>query len=660
MATRVCVAMMLAVAGTPIAAEETPVPSAAQPATFYVSPRGSDGWSGTRPDPAGDDGPLPTLALAVEKARKVEAGQARRIVVADGTYFVEQPLILGPQDSGLLVEAAPGAKPLLVGGRRIAGWQKDGEKFWAAKLPDAARRPGSGQASGPWDFRLLVVSGRFCPRARLPKTGTFNHLTNFDVPWMSTTGGGWKRKPTDEELTTMRYDPKDLEPWLDVKNAELTVYHMWDESVVGLKSMDTAAHALVFSTPAGHPPGAFGVKKYVVWNVREGMTEPGQWCLDRTAGKVVYWPREGEDMTKAEALAPVVESILRLEGTKDAPVRGVTVRGLSFTVTGTPLRAGGFGAGHFDGAVSVRAAEGCRLEDLEVFNAGGQGVKVSGKGLAVVRCEVHDTGACGIMAHGDDLVIEDNLVHDIGLTYPSAIGLVGGGKRGRIRHNEVHDTPYSAVNWGGEDVVIEANLLYRAMKVLHDGAGIYTFGSKRLVMRGNFIRDIVDTGGYGASAYYLDEQCEGCTVEGNLALRVARPSHNHMARDNTIRGNVFVCDADATVTFPRCSGFTFEKNVIVATGKITFQGIGAVTTLKDNVLFSRTGKVEGEKLKDYSGAGREEIKAGEAGVMADPQLLDGYEKGLCRFAPDSPALKLGIQPIDVSGAGRQVARKNAR
>lgn len=632
-------------AGAAWAATETPAGSAAQPVTFYVSPRGSDCWSGTRPDPTADDGPLPTLALAVEKARKVEAGKPRRIVVADGQYFVEQPIVLATQDSGLLIEAASGAKPVLVGGRRITGWEKDGDNLWAARLPAVAE--------GKWDFRMLSVSGRFAPRARFPKTGTLAHFTVFDVPWMSSTGGGWKRKPTPEELTTMVYAPKDLPPGLEVKNAEVQVYHMWDESVVGLKAIDAEKHTLTFSTPSGHPPGAFGVKKYVVWNTREGMTEPGQWYLDRAAGKVVYWPREGEDMAKAEVLAPTVESVLRIEGTKDGPVKNVTVRGLAVTVTTTPLKAGGFAAAAFDGAVAVRQAEACRVENLTVFNIAGQGIKANGKGVTVVRCEVRQAGACGIVFHGDDGAVEDCLVHDVGLAYPSAIGIFGGGKKSCVAHNEVHDTPYSAVNFSGEDVVIEANLLYRAMQVLHDGAGIYTFGSKRLVMRGNFIRDIIDTGGYGASAYYLDEQCQDCTVEGNLSLRVARPSHNHMAKNNTIRGNVFVCEGDATVTFPRCAGFTFEKNVIAAKGKITFQGIGAVTTMKDNVLWSAVGKVEGEKLKDYSGAGREGLKEGDSGVFADPKFLDGYEKGVVKFAAESPAAKLAIQPIDVSGAGRR-------
>ena len=88
--------------------------------------------------------------------------------------------------------------------------------------------------------------------------------------------------PTIRRITCL--DDPLLGPWLDLKNAEITVYHMWDESVVGVKSLDPATQVIRFANPAGHPPGAFGVHNYVVWNVREGMTAPGQWYLDRTAG----------------------------------------------------------------------------------------------------------------------------------------------------------------------------------------------------------------------------------------------------------------------------------------------------------------------------------------------------------------------------------------
>jgi len=612
--------------------------------TFFVAVSGSDSWSGRLPAPNPDrtDGPFATVGAACAAARKLGTVQSRKVIIQAGRYFLDKPLELNAGDAGLTIESAPGADVCLYGGRKVTGWKQDGEKFYSAALPGVKDRK--------WDFRALVVNGRFCSRARLPEEGFFEHLSSFDVPWMSTTGGGWKRKPTSEELTTLKYRSEDIGPWLDVGNAEVTIYHMWDESMVGLKAMDTVTRTLTFASPSGHPPGAFGVKKYVIWNVREGITEPGQWYLDRTAGKLVYWPMPGEDMAKAEVFAPVIESIIRIRGTRENPARDITVRGLTLSVTTTPLEAGGFGAGKFDGAISIASAENCRLIGLQIVNVGGQGIKASGDGLRIERCHVHNAGACGIRCRGAEAVVTDNHINDIGLTYPSAIALQGGGRDCILSHNEIHDCPYTAVNCGGQRNRIEHNLIYHAMKELHDGGGIYCFAGKDLVLRGNFIRDIIDTGGYGASAYYLDERSENCLIEGNLSVGILRPSHNHMAKGNTIRNNVFISDAEARITFPKSSNFTFERNVIRAKGQIVLENPDAITTLRNNVLFSAEGKIQCRRLKDYSQAGNYSFEADRENLSADPHIIE-FEKGRVRFAPDSPALKLGIEPIDVSGAG---------
>jgi len=612
--------------------------------TFFVAVDGSDSWSGRLPEsnPDRTDGPFATVGAACRAARKQGTDQPRKVIIQAGQYFLDRPLELNAGDAGLTIQSAPGADVCLYGGRKVAGWKKDGEKFYSVAL--------TGVKDRKWDFRALVVNGRFCRRARLPEEGFFEHLSTFDVPWMSTTGGGWKRKPSGEELTTLKYRSEDIGPWLDVGNAEVTIYHMWDESMVGLKAMDAGTRTLTFANPSGHPPGAFGVKKYVIWNIREGMTEPGQWYLDRTAGKLVYWPMPGEDMAKAEVFAPAIESIIRIRGTRENPARNITVCGLMLSVTTTPLEAGGFGAGKFDGAISVASAENCRLVGLEIVNVGGQGIKASGDGLRIERCHVHNAGACGIRCSGTEAVVTDNHIHDIGLTYPSAIALQGGGRDCLISHNEIHDCPYTAINCGGQRNRIEHNLIYHAMEELHDGGGIYCFAGKDLVLRGNFIRDIIDTGGYGASAYYLDERSENCLVEGNLSVGILRPSHNHMAKGNTIRNNIFISDADARITFPKSSNYTFERNVIQAKGQIVLENPGGITTLRNNVLFSAEGKIQCRKLKDYSQAGNYSFEADRENLLADPRLVE-FDKGTVSFAADSPALKLGIKPIDVSGAG---------
>src|SRR5262249_32239854 len=122
---------------------------------FYVATNGNDAWSGTllAPNAVRTDGPFATLARARDAARAANAGDGSRprISLYGGSYCLESPLELTAADSGLTIQAGLGEKPVLYGGRRITGWQRDGDRFWAARLPAVA--------AGKWDFRLLVVDG---------------------------------------------------------------------------------------------------------------------------------------------------------------------------------------------------------------------------------------------------------------------------------------------------------------------------------------------------------------------------------------------------------------------------------------------------------------------------------------------------------------------
>jgi hypothetical protein len=206
------------------------------------------------------------------------------------------------------------------------------------------------------------------------------------------------------------------------------------------------------------------------------------------------------------------------------------------------------------------------------------------------------------------------------------------------------------VTYGGKNTRIESNLIHNAMQELHDGGGIYCFAGENLVLRGNFIRDIVDTGGYGASAYYLDERSENCVVEGNLSVNVVRPSHNHMAKNNTIRNNVFINDGDLRLTWPRSSGYRFEKNILWAKGRIRLENREGIVQLADNIFFSERGTVECRKLDRYAGAETYAMPPGQGNKHVDPRLLR-YRQGKVEVAADSVAHELGIVPLDVSDAG---------
>ncbi len=123
-----------------------------------------------------------------------------------------------------------------------------------------------------------------------------------------------------------------------------------------------------------------------------------------------------------------------------------------------------------------------------------------------------------------------------------------------------------------------------------------------------------------------------------------------MVEKHAIRRNVFICEGDATLTFPRSSEFTLEQNVIVAEGAIRITRPEAIVRANDNVVFSRSGKVEGITLDDYRHAEAQPIPAGSAWLHVDPELT-AYESGRVQFGATSPAAVLRLPVLDVSTAG---------
>jgi hypothetical protein len=123
-----------------------------------------------------------------------------------------------------------------------------------------------------------------------------------------------------------------------------------------------------------------------------------------------------------------------------------------------------------------------------------------------------------------------------------------------------------------------------------------------------------------------------------------------MARNNTIRNNVFINEGDLRLTWPRSSGYRFEKNILYASGKIVLENREGISELTDNVFFSTTGQVECKKLDRYSQAGVYALESDGTNRLVDPKLL-AYRTGRVKTAPDSPVRDLGIEPIDVSDAG---------
>jgi hypothetical protein len=517
-----------------------------------------------------------SMLFAVAAARK--AGGTNEIVVAPGKYYFSRLVELDERDSGLTIRAEKPGQSIFYGGVRLAKWRPDGDGFWAADVPEF-----KGEKI---DFRALVVNGRLAERAVWPGgTNQLDNLGVWKVRMLPALAGWWERPATQEELSTMPYKPGDLPPGFDSSNAEVRCYHMWSDSLLRVASNDTERAVLRFTYPAAWPPGACGKRKYVVYNIREGMKEPGQWYLDRTAGKVVYWPLPGEDMAKIEVVAPRRAIIMRVKGAKGKPVERLTISGISFQAATPPYGRCGFGARDVPAAFTGINMKNCLLEGLDVCNTGGMGIMLRDfDSSRLVDCVCEDVGACAVCLSGKDSEMSGCRLLRTGRLFSSSCGLSMGGTRIVVRRNEIAETPYSGVIMGGSEHLLEENLVRRVMRVMHDGAAFYG-NISRCTLRGNVVRDVVEQGkGFGASAYYVDEGGTDNLFERNVAEGVPMPVHNHITRNTRVVDNFFISDGDMTISFQNSIACSFERNTLVVGGTLRARAPNAVEW-KDNRVF---------------------------------------------------------------------------
>ena len=100
--------------------------AALQAAEFHVAPTGNDANPGTEAKP------FATLERAREAVRALQTREGATVCVRAGTYFLKEPLVFTPEDSGakdrpVTYVAAPGEKPVISGGMPITGWRQEGK-----------------------------------------------------------------------------------------------------------------------------------------------------------------------------------------------------------------------------------------------------------------------------------------------------------------------------------------------------------------------------------------------------------------------------------------------------------------------------------------------------------------------------------------------------
>ncbi|MBM4032095.1 MAG: right-handed parallel beta-helix repeat-containing protein [Planctomycetes bacterium] len=465
--------------------------------TFFVAPGGSDD------DPGTEARPFRTLEKSRDAVRAINAKMTGDIAVVlrGGTYPLARTLVFGPEDSGtnghnVIYKALDGQTPVLSGGRAVTGWTQDGAR-WKAKtdIPN---------------FRQLYVNGVRAVRAR-----------GNPPPGIALHGDDGYRLPK-----------ADMAAWGNQDDVEFCYIVTWTHSRCKVKSIAREGEAPAEPRagektapperrPPADPKGSDGAivtmlqPHFTMARTKEGvqvklpnyienalelLDEPGEWYLDRKASTVYYMPRPGEDMAKAEVIAPALERLIELRGTLDKPVHSIQFVGLTFAhatwlqpseighpdvqanflndATKLIKRSGTVTTTHNEQLKSpsnivCHAAKAIRFEGCTFtkLGSGALDIESGSQGNAVVGCRFHDISGTAIQIgdvlkddhHPDDprKIVKGNsvtncLIHDCGVEFKGSVGIFAGYTEATtIAHNEIRDLPYSGVSvgwgWGEED-----------------------------------------------------------------------------------------------------------------------------------------------------------------------------------------------------------------
>ena len=513
-------------------------------AEIWVSPTGSDANPGTK------DKPLAHIDIALRKARELRRlsdpsiGKGITIFVKGGLYELEETIFIRPEDSGTtasptLIQAVGNETPILSGGTRIKGWRK---ALNVAGLPVSAIGKVY-EADAPFigdevlNFRQLWVNNNKAVRAK----STQGDLMERILSWNKKDETCWIPKP--------KYDIR------NAKGVEMLIHQWWAIAILRIKEVEVKGDSakLSFYQPESrvqseHPWPAPWISKetgnsaFFLSNAIQFLDEPGEWYLDRRAGKVYYWPKSNENIQSADVRVPVLETLVKMQGTIDRPVSNVFFKGISFQHASwlypsknglVPHQAGMFmldayklkipgtpekkslenqaWVGRPAAAVEVSYSnntsfENCRFEHTAStgldYKEGTNNDKIVGNlfkdigGTAILVGEFSDEGQEVHLPYNPaderevctNELIANNLITDATNEDWGCVGIGTGYVRGiSIRNNDISEVSYSGISmgWGWTKAInvmrdnqIAANKISRYAKHMYDVAGIYTLSAQ--------------------------------------------------------------------------------------------------------------------------------------------------------------------------------------
>lgn len=655
----------------------TLVATVAVAADYHVAPSGDDANSGSATKP------FSSLERARDAIRALRAGKPyadaamrSRIVMHGGTYYLKRALTLDPQDSNIVIEAAPGERVEVSGGRVVNGWQPVKGGIVKADL--------SHLEIPNLKFRELYSAGQRQHWARVP---------NFDPA--NPRRGGFLRNAGIVEPGTknkFRFRQGELDPakWKHPERGMIVFHDLknYRQQWASLKSLDAGARVLEAATKGDYTLAHDS--PYYLCGLLEELDSPGEWCVDMEAKMLHFWPPQG---TANDVVIPALDSIFVFQGEPKADrwVRNVRLQGLDLT-------------GCRREAIQMQGAERCEVIGCDLRNVG-SGVLIGDDThrCRVAGCDITQTQRDGVTIQGlsldhsrvSDHVIDNNYIWDFG--WGDIHNRCGGVFMNRcsritVTHNHIHDGPRYAIGTDvGNDFEIAWNYCHH-VNLNSSDSGIIEGGTawdwsmpddaelkrNRECNWGNRVHHnlIHDSGGWSPDSgewrfpdftwgIYLDLCNSGWQVDSNIVYdTVFGGFMQNAGMECRVENNVFAGGKRSQYRFNNWRGYTMsghlcERNIIA------YSGMGASLLEGDrvlpgncryarNLILCQSGRpwIKGIPWAGFSDpwAAWQAIGQDEGSVLADPRFVDAAHHDY-RLRPESPAFKLGIRSLDLAAAG---------
>jgi hypothetical protein len=361
--------------------------------------------------------------------------------------YLPPPYALGQLPGCMLVNSSVAAKPNRLPAcctPSTSDWcPKPGEANWHTQLwspPQNLRDQG---------FSNTITSMGNCPYAHAP--------------------GGFKYNGTDVR------DHWTNRSWGDSSTGLVHMFHGngnrwggWNFQIEKLRRTDDDV-AVYFSEGGWQEGRGNGrTNSFFVENIREELDASGEYFLDHQAARIYLYPRSGDNIS--DLVAPILEELLQLNGTSDAAVWNVSIRGLQFAHTSTvfmkqfeyPL--GSDWGIRRSATVSFHNVHNSSIEGCLFDRVGGNGVLLSDNTTSclITRNEISYPGESGIVLLGrsnqspvataapDRNEVSLNHIHHIGIWGKQTSCVVQAvSSRTRIAYNLCYAGPRAGINFCG-------------------------------------------------------------------------------------------------------------------------------------------------------------------------------------------------------------------